>query len=174
MTNIRLAKVEEYDKVLAFYYDTIDMMNDSEFNSLWKKDVYPSNAYIKASIEKGELWVCEMDGQITSSMVLNHECNDGYRDIVWPTKAEKEQVFVIHAFGVLPSQHGKGIGSQMLKNAIGYAAENGVKVIRLDVLSDNIPAVRLYTKNSFSYVDTTCMFYEDTGWTDFKLFEYVI
>lgn len=174
MTNIRLAKVEEYDKVLAFYYDTIDMLKDSEFNSLWKKDVYPSNAYIRESIEKGELWVYEMDGRIISGMVLNHDCNDGYRDIKWPTKAEKNEVYVIHAFGVLPSIHGKGIGSQMLKNAIAYSADNSVKVIRLDVLSDNIPAVRLYTKNGFSYVDTTCMFYEDTGWTDFKLFEYVI
>ena len=174
MTEIRLATIEEYDRVLAFYYATIDMMKDSEFNSLWKKDVYPSNAYIKESIEKGELWICEIDGQISSSMVLNHECNDGYRSVEWPTTPEKDQIFVIHAFGVLPTQHGKGIGSQMLRNAIAHASKNSVKVIRLDVLSDNIPAVRLYTKNGFSYVDTTCMYYDDTGWTDFKLFEYAI
>ena len=174
MTLIRLAKIEEYEQVIQFYYDTIDMLNKSEFSSLWKKDVYPSNAYIRQSIENGQLWVYEMDGQIISSMVLNHECNEGYRSVKWPTEFEKEEIFVIHAFGVLPSIHGKGIGSQMLKNAIEYAAKNNVKVIRLDVLADNVPAVRLYTKNGFSYVDSTCMYYEDTGWTDFKLFEYVI
>lgn len=174
MTLIRLAKIEEYDQVLKFYYDTIDMLNTSEFNSLWKKDVYPSNAYIHESIEKGEMWVYEMEGQIISAMVLNHECNEGYKSVKWPTEVSKDEVFVIHAFGVLPSIHGKGIGSQMLKNAIEYAAENNSKVIRLDVLADNVPAVRLYTKNGFSFVDSTCMFYEDTGWTDFKLFEYTI
>ena len=174
MTLIRLAKIEEYDQVIKFYYDTIDMLNTSEFGSLWKKDVYPSNAYIYESIEKGHMWVYELDGQIISAMVLNHECNEGYKSVKWPTEAEKEQIFVIHAFGVLPSIHGKGIGSQMLKNAIEYAAEKNVKVIRLDVLADNVPAVRLYTKNGFSFVDSTCMYYEDTGWTDFKLFEYTI
>ncbi len=174
MSLIRLAKIEEYDQVLKFYYDTIDMLNTSEFNSLWKKDVYPSNAYIRESIEKGDMWVYELDGQIISAMVLNHECNEGYKSVKWPAELSKDEIFVIHAFGVLPSIHGKGIGSQMLKNAIEYARENNIKVIRLDVLADNVPAVRLYTKNGFSFVDSTCMFYEDTGWTDFKLFEYTI
>ena len=174
MSLIRLAKIEEYEQVLKFYYDTIDMLGTSEFNSLWKKDVYPSNAYIRESIEKGNMWVYELDGQIISAMVLNHECNEGYKSVKWPTEVTKEEFFVIHAFGVLPSIHGKGIGSQMLKNAIEYASKNNIKVIRLDVLADNVPAVRLYTKNGFSYVDSTCMFYEDTGWTDFKLFEYTI
>ena len=174
MTVLRLAKIEEYELVKQFYYDTIDLMKQSEYTSLWEKDVYPSNKYIKESIEKGCLWVCDMDGIIASSMILNHDCNEGYKSVKWPTQAEKEEVFVIHAFGVLPSIQGKGIGSMMLRNAIDYAAKQNVKVIRLDVLADNVPALRLYTKNGFSFVDSTCMFYEDTGWTDFKLFEYVI
>ncbi|MBQ7896571.1 MAG: GNAT family N-acetyltransferase [Oscillospiraceae bacterium] len=174
MTDLRLAKIEEYDRVLKFYYDTIDMMQNAAFSSLWKKDVYPSNSYIKQSIEKGQLWVCEDDGLIVSSMVLNHEHNEGYKGIVWPTDAERNEVLIIHAFGVLPSLHGRGIGSMMLDNAKDHCAKNNIKAIRLDVLANNFPAEKLYAKNGFSYVATTRMFYEDTGWTDFKLFEYAI
>lgn len=62
----------------------------------------------------------------------------------------------------------------MVKKVIDTARENNVKTIRLDVLEGNIPAEKVYRKMGFRYVDTIPMFYEDTGWTDFRLFEYII
>ena len=45
---------------------------------------------------------------------------------------------------------------------------------RLDVLEGNTPAERLYTGFGFRYMATLKMYYEDTGWTNFMLYEYVI
>jgi len=55
---------------------------------------------------------------------------------------------------------------------IGLAKERGIKAIRLDVLEGNLPAEKTYTSVGFSFVETLQMFYEDTGWTNFKLYEY--
>ena len=62
----------------------------------------------------------------------------------------------------------------MVRKVIESACENGIKAISLDVLDGNIPAERAYTKTGFVYCDTVKMFYEDTGWTQFKLFEYMV
>lgn len=45
---------------------------------------------------------------------------------------------------------------------------------RLDVLGGNIPAEKAYTRMGFVYRGTINMFYEDTGWTGYRLFEYVV
>lgn len=49
-----------------------------------------------------------------------------------------------------------------------------MKAIRLDVLEGNIPAENLYRGFGFQYMATLEMCYEDTGWINFKLYEYVI
>ncbi len=62
----------------------------------------------------------------------------------------------------------------MVQQVIKMAHESHIKTIRLDVLEGNIPAEKLYTKMGFVYLDTIQMFYEDTGWMNYKLFEYVV
>lgn len=41
-----------------------------------------------------------------------------------------------------------------------------------DKIDRPTPAERLYPGLGFSYVDTIQMYYEDTGWTEFLLYEY--
>ena len=54
------------------------------------------------------------------------------------------------------------------------AADRGMKAIRLDVLEGNLPAEKLYQKVGFQYAGSLNIFYEDTGWADFNLYEYSI
>lgn len=53
-----------------------------------------------------------------------------------------------------------------------YEAD-GQKAVRLDVLVGNIPAKRLYESCGFEYRDKVTLFYEDTGVTDFEIYEFV-
>lgn len=55
-----------------------------------------------------------------------------------------------------------------------YARNNQQKAIRLDVLGGNVPAEKFYTQIGFQYMDTLQMYYEDTGWTEYRLYEYVL
>lgn len=174
MLNIRLANSNDFIKVRDFYYLLIDTMQAAEYKPGWKKDVYPTQIFITKSIEGKELFVGEIDGKIVSCMVVNHEYNEGYQNFPWSVKAEDSEIFVIHALGVLYEFAGRGIAKQMVNHAIIAAKDRKIKTIRLDVLDGNIPAEKAYTKIGFKYLDTIQMFYEDTGWTDCKLFEYIV
>ena len=174
MLQIRTAGSNDYESVRNFYYALIDAMRDAEYKPGWEKDIYPSQAFLIGSIENNELYVGEMDGQIVSCMVLNHEYNEGYKSIRWSLEAEDSELFVIHALGVNPAFSGKGIAKQMVRQAIKTARKNNIKTIRLDVLDGNIPAEKAYTQIGFTYVGTIQMFYEDTGWTNYRLFELLI
>ena len=107
-------------------------------------------------------------------MVLNHRYNEGYKKFQWRTQANDSEVLVIHALGVHPDFSGKGYAKEMVNKAIEVAMEASMKAIRLDVLGGNVPAEKLYTGIGFKYMDTLQMYYEDTGWTDYKLYEYVL
>ena len=168
------AAIEDFKEVRGFYYRLIDEMDTSEFHPGWKKGVYPSDDFIRSSIESGTLFVMRSDGMVISAMVVNHECNEGYAGVLWSIEASDDEVVVIHALGVLPSFSGKGIAKEMARYALLLAEEDGARTVRLDVLKGNLPAERAYRAVGFRYVGEVSMFYEDTGWTDFSLFEYVL
>ena len=104
-------------------------------------------------------------------MVVNHEYNESYDGAPWSVDASDDELLVVHALGVRPSFAGRGIAKVMTQYAIRLGRETGMKTIRLDVLKGNVPAERAYRKVGFAYCRTAHMFYEDTGWTEFDLFE---
>lgn len=174
MLHIRQAAPEEYGSVRDFYYTLIDAMPHMEYTPGWKRDIYPTQEFLIQSIQRGELYIGESDGQITACMVVNHEYNDGYKQARWSVDAKDSELLVIHALGVHPACSGRGLAKQMVQSVMEMARETKIKTIRLDVLDGNLPAEKAYTKLGFVYLDTLRMFYEDTGWTDYRLFEYIV
>ena len=67
---------------------------------------------------------------------------------------------------------GKGIGSEMIREAIRLAKTCGMKAIRLDALASNTPAHKIYKTLGFEYRGKQHLYAENTGWTDFCFFEY--
>ena len=171
---IRTADRNDYVRVRDFYDSLIDAMEDAEYKPGWEKDVYPSQEFLIHSIENNHLYIGEINENIAACMAVNHEYNDGYQKISWSVKAKDSELFVIHALGVHPEYSGEGIAKQMVRKVIKTAHEQKIKAIRLDVLAGNIPAERVYTQMGFAYRGTAAMFYEDTGWTDYRLFEYIV
>ena len=107
-------------------------------------------------------------------MVLNHDYNESYHNYQWQTAANDSELLIIHALGVHSDFNGKGYAKAMVQKAIDIAKETDMKAIRLDVLTGNIPAEKLYQGFGFQHMATMQMYYEDTGWADFKLYEYVL
>lgn len=174
MLTIRTVTEAEFNNVRDFYYELIDMMKDARYKPAWEKGVYPADDYLFQSIRNRELYIGMWDGHIVAAMIVNHENNEGYKNVKWGVDATAEEVTIIHALGVLPTFKGKGFAKEMVKEVISMARENHQKAIRLDVLSGNLPAEKLYAGLSFRYIETVNMFYEDTGWTDFLLYEYLM
>lgn len=169
--DIHKAEAADYQTVRAFYHTLIDAAGNVTDSVGWKKDIYPAPDFLEDSIRNGELFIGVEQGEIIAAMVLNHKGNDGYREFTWPTEAADSEVTVIHALGVHPAHTGKGHAKRMVRFAFEYARKHRQRVIRLDVLKGNAAAKGLYMAMGFACLHTLPMFYEDTGWTDFELYE---
>ena len=165
---------EEYKIIRAFYHSLIDALEGLEYSPAWKKDIYPTPEDLKEAVEQGWLYYAEDNGRIMASMVLNHKCNEAYKNIVWNVNADPEEILVIHMLGVHRDFTCQGVGKNMVRFALDHAKKTGMKAVRLDVWKGNLPAEKLYEGFGFKCVAITPMFYEDTGWSDFELYEYQI
>lgn len=170
--NIRPASPAEFTAVRAFYHSLIDAMEGAAWSPGWKKGIYPNDQDLQTALERGWLFVAERDGETCAAMVVNQETNAGYQKVKWPVKARPSEFTVIHMLGVHPRFGRQGIGKELVAWVLKRAYTQSQKAVRLDVLKGNCPAERLYARMGFYYVDTVPMFYEDTGWTDYELFEY--
>lgn len=168
---VRLATQDEFQEIQAFYWQIIDLMKNYEYEIKWKKGVYPSDEMIQTSIRRRELYVLELDKEIAGAMILNHEGNESYEQCHWSVSADEDHILVIHALGIHPVYQGMGYGRVLVDEAIRIAKEQKQAALRLDVLEGNTPAEDLYRNAGFIYQCALPMYYEDTGWTRFLLYE---
>lgn len=164
----------EFEQVVHFYYQLIDEMEDAQFTPRWKKDVYPNRGLLENAIFQGELYFCEVESQIIAAMILNQQANEGYQTVSWPHMVKQQEMYVIHALGVQPKRARQGVGTFMVREAALRAKSGGGKVLRIDVLQENLPAKYLYEKEGFLFVETCSLYYEDTGWMAFDLYEMLL
>ena len=171
---IRIASEDEFESVRGFYHKMTDWLETAKYGPGWKKDIYPSPEELKSALKNKELWVADENGEYIASMILNSSSNEEYSQVKWNVAVEGNEVLLIHALGVAPEYHRKGISRSMVEHAINLAKSSGKKAMRLDVLNGNLPAEKLYPKFGFLHIDTIEMFYEDTGLTTYKLYELVL
>ena len=176
MKSIDIIKAAEtdYEEVRHFYHSLIDCLNPEQCYVCWKKDIYPSPEFLRRSVNHGDLYYCRDGERMAGAMVLNHEYNESYRNYQWQTAANDSELFIIHALGVHSDFTGKGYAKAMVQKAIDIARETNMKAIRLDVLAGNTPAESLYQGFGFQRMASLQLYYEDTGWADFNLYEYVL
>lgn len=183
---LRKAESDEFNRVRDFYWDLIDRMQGRTDSIGWQKGVHPSDEFLRESIDGGYMYLldeanrdageCDKDeaGEILAAVVLNSDWNDGYNDVPWSVDCPPENVMIIHALAVRPDLQGQGVGRRIVKEIIEIARQNNMKTIRLDSLSRNTAAVRLYTGGGFDIIQRKRLYYEDTGLTDFILYEMVL
>ena len=179
---IRRAKMAEYAGIERLYRKLIEALRGSEFKPQWEWGVYPTERMLKDAISEGTFWVAELNAETDSGkacelvgvMVLNHECAPEYVRANWRVEAGPDEVAVLHVLGVLPAYHGRGVAKQMIAHAAEICRRDGKKAIRLDVLEGNVPAARIYEAMGFEFVQDMKIYYEDTGVTDFLLYELVL
>ena len=171
---IRRAAPEEFDAVRQFYHSLIDAVQNRVNTVGWQKDVYPAPDFLRRSLAAGQLYLVEEGERLAGAMVANHETNESYPSGVWQIEAAPREILVIHALGVHPDFERRGFGRALVGRAVELARSSGMKALRLDVLAGNTAAERLYESCGFCRMASLPMYYEDTGWTDFTLYELVL
>ena len=171
---LRLAREQEFLQVRGLYWDIIDQMARAEYRPGWKKGIYPSDQWIRAALREGSLYTAREGDALIGPMALDHRSAEGYDRAAWGVDAAGGAVSVIHALGVLPAWQGRGAGKLLVRGALETARQNGQRAVRLDVLGTNLTAQKLYERVGFQYRGTLQLYYEDTGLTDFRLYEYIL
>lgn len=108
------------------------------------------------------------------TVILRQKQEPAYEPVDWHMELDEKDIFVIHTLAIHPDYMHQGMGKRLMEAVLSYAEEMGIKAVRLDVVCDNIPAIRLYEKCGFEYIDTVDLGLGEYGLDWFKLYERLV
>ncbi|MCD7900965.1 MAG: GNAT family N-acetyltransferase [Bacteroides sp.] len=156
-------------------YDNLNDYLESTINHPgWIKHVYPVRETAVEAIKEGSLFVSREQEIITGSIILNHEPEEAYQQVKWLIDADYTDILVIRTLVVHPAFQKRNIATSLLEFAQQYAISQQLKSIRLDVSEKNLPAINLYRKMGYRYIQTVDLGlpYDHLKW--FELYELVL
>lgn len=168
---IELGKVSDIDELEQLYNDLNDHLAREINYPGWMKGVYPVRQNAIDGIEAGNLYVAKDNGKIVGSLILSHKPEPAYYNAKWGFKTDYSDVFVVYTFVVHPSFLKCGVGKALMDFSFEHGIKFHAKSIRLDVYEKNMPAIKLYEKCGFKYVDTVDLGLGNYGLDWFKLYE---
>lgn len=169
-----LGKATDIDELEELYNGINDYLERNINYPGWKKDIYPVREDAIIGVRNGNLYVAKYNGEIIGSIILNHEPEPAYSKAQWEFESDYSEVFVIHTFVVHPKFLKCGVGRSLIDFSIKHSIKTKIKSIRLDVYEGNVPAIRLYEKYGFKYIDTVDLGLGEYGLDWFRLYEKVL
>ena len=149
----RKAAASDLDAVTAIY-DKIHAQEDAGRVTIgWVTGVYPIRFDAEQALARGDLYVCEAEGRVAASGILNQKQVDVYAEGRWAYEAEDSAVFVLHTLTVDPALSGRGIGRAFARFYEDTARKLGCTVLRMETNEKNTAARRLYAKLGYREAD---------------------
>ena len=161
----------DVDQLAKLYDDLNDFLACNINYPGWRKGVYPTRKDAANAVASGTLYVAKSAEEIVGSIVLNHIPEPAYNKVKWNVDADYTSVFVVHTFAVHPTYLKSGVGTSLMNFAIHHCTNEHAKAIRLDVYENNTPAIRLYEKYGFTYVNKVDLGLGKYGLNHFYLYE---
>jgi len=125
----------------------------------WARNVYPTLATAQAACERGDLFVQEVDGEITGAAIINQIQVDVYENVRWQADAPAGEVMVLHTLVISPRSAAKGLGTRFVKFYEEYALRHGCPYLRMDTNARNTRARALYHKLGYHEAEIVpCVF----------------
>lgn len=168
------AKNSDYERIVEFYKYVIDHTENMSRYGRWIYGKHPTDEMIKKYVDDGYMYYETDEGKITVAVAVTPFQGEDYHPIEWGIDAKDDEVMVIHLLCVNPDKQNCGLAKRAISNIIEAARHDGKKAVRLDALSCNIPAHKLYESLGFQKCGTQNWFASNTGWIDFYLYEYIL
>ncbi|WMJ22366.1 GNAT family N-acetyltransferase [Paludicola sp. MB14-C6] len=172
--NVELATYEDIEEIDELFNAVHDYLETHVNYPGWKRGVYPAREDAIGGVQKHNLFVLRVDGEIAGTIAFFHQPEPAYLPVKWQIDIDYSQVTVIHTVTVHPKFFKQGLAKLLMDFAKEYSINNNIKSIRLDVSEKNIPAIALYEKSGYKYIDTVDLGLNipDLKW--FKLYELVL
>ncbi|MFT8351843.1 GNAT family N-acetyltransferase [Clostridium saccharoperbutylacetonicum] len=168
---IELGKKSDINELEQLYNDINDYLAKGINYPGWRKDIYPVRENAVNGVEANNLYVAKHNRKIAGTIILSHEPEPAYDEVTWGIEADYSEIFVIHTFVVHPDYLKRGVGKRLMDFSIEHRIKAKAKAIRLDVYENNTPAIHLYEKCGFTYIDKVDLGYREYGLEWFKLYE---
>lgn len=168
---IEVGKENDIDELEKLYNELNDYLEEGINYPGWRKGIYPTRQNAIDGVKNRNLYVAKYNGKTIGSIILNHEPERAYCNVKWGAESNYSEVFVIHTFVVHPKFMKCGVGKALLDFADEHSLNSKVKAIRLDVYEGNLPAIKLYEKCGYKYIDTVDLGLGIYGLDWFKLYE---
>jgi ribosomal protein S18 acetylase RimI-like enzyme len=144
---IRLANVNDLERIMEIVDETVKIMNDSG-NFQWDS-TYPREDRFQKDIDAEDLYVFEEDGRVLGFVCINSEESDEYMDAKWSLEGE---ALVVHRVAIAVDGRRKGIAGAFMKLAEDIAAEKGIGLIKTDTNIKNDPARGMFKRYGFNEI----------------------
>ena len=161
----------DIEKIEALYNDLNDYLAVHVNYPGWIKGIYPIREDAVLGIEEGNLYIVKDENTIAGSVILRHTPEKAYSTINWGIDLVHNDILIVYTLVVHPEYLKKGIGKKLIEFVIQRSEELNIKAIRLDVYEKNIPAISLYKKYGFQYIDTVDLGYGNYGLDRFELYQ---
>lgn len=161
----------DLDAIEQLYNDLHDALEIGVNHPGWRKDIYPTREDAAAGVEEQNLFVARNGNNIVGSIILNHKPENGYSSAKWQYDGDYSLVLVVHTLAVHPVFSKCGIGMQLMNFAESFGRQNNMKAIRLDVFEKNTPAIQLYERCGYQYIQAVDLGWGCYGLDWFKLYE---
>ena len=109
---------------------------------------YPSREAFTADLDRGELWVLELKGQLIGCMALSKVMDSEYETVEWIGITGDNRY--VHRLAIYPDFQGRGYARQLMDHAEALARSEGAVSIRLDTFSQNKRNQRFYENRGYT------------------------
>lgn len=106
-------------------------------------DTYPNETVFGQDIDKAQLWVADIDGQLAGVAALTEDQEPEYAQVGFDIS---QRAIVTHRLAVDPAFRGQGIAAALLNQAEKLALERNVSFLRIDTNSENQVTQKLFPK----------------------------
>lgn len=143
----------DFKRVNAFYREVVAYLEEHINYPEWS-DSHPSEEDITNALRLGTQYICTDDGAVIGAVILSEDPEGDYEKGEWTRDLLQGEFLVIHVLATHPAHMQTGVGKALVKGCTDVARAKGYKAVRLDVVPDNHPAVRLYRACGFTYAGT--------------------
>ncbi len=171
---IRKATFNEINDVENFYNNVNDYLAKNTNYSGWKNGIYPTRFEAENGFNEGGLYVVIEENMIIGTFILMNESIENIENIKWGIDVDDNEIVSLQTFAISPKAQGNGIGSKVLEWIEERCKDANIKSIRLSTYENNLPAIRLYEKNNFKFIEKVDLGYGDIGLDWFNLYEKVL
>lgn len=146
----RKATENDIERIAEIYDEIHTETEAGRMTTNWQRGIYPTRKTAETSVQYGDMFVEEDNGQVVAAARINQEQVAEYAEADWRYEAPANQVMVLHTLVVSPKAKGRGYGSKFVAFYEQYALEQGCSYLRMDTSAENLGARALYRKLGYT------------------------